>query len=254
MTDSLLVDRDAEGVLLLTLNRPHKKNAMHVELWAALGEAIAAAREDASIAAVVLTGAGSDFCSGTDLTEFGEAGADHPFPSFCRTMNAFDKPLLVAARGIAVGGGATMMLHADVIHVGESLRMRLPFVSLGLVPELASSYLLAQHIGLRRASELFFTAEWIDAARALEVGIATAVVPDQDLLDHTLSRAREMAQWPVSALRETKRLLRRHHGQELELALQAEEASMAELAGKPENVEAVMAFLEKRKPDFSRFR
>ncbi len=254
MTDTLISSRDDDGVLLLTLNRPQKKNALNVELWQALGDAMADARDDASVAVVVLTGAGNDFSSGTDLSEFAEAGADHPFPAFCRTMNSFDKPLLVAARGIAVGGGATIMLHADVIYVGDSLRMRLPFASLGLVPELASSYLLQQHIGLRRASELFFTAEWINAARALETGIATASVADAQLLEHTLAKAREMAQWPVSALREAKRLLRRNHLHEMEQALLAEEAAMARLAGSPENVEAVMAFLEKRQPDFRQFR
>jgi enoyl-CoA hydratase/carnithine racemase len=167
---------------------------------------------------------------------------------------AFDKPLIGAAAGIAIGGGATLLLHCDVLYVGESLRMRFPFVSLGLVPEFASSYRLQAAIGPRRAAELLFTAEWIDAPRALETGIATAVLPDAALEAHALAKAHQMAQWPVGALQQTKRTLLAAHGGGLAEALRVEEEGMKACFGSPENQEAISAFIEKRAPDFRRLR
>jgi enoyl-CoA hydratase/carnithine racemase len=162
----------------------------------------------------------------------------------------FDKPLVAAVDGIAVGGGATIPLHCDVVYVGESLRMRLPFVSLGLVPEFASSYMLPANIGMRRATELMMTAEWIDSERAVETGIATRVFPDDQLHERTMEKAREIAQWPVNSLRETKRTLRAGHRAGIENALEVESEAMLRQAGSPENVEAIKAFIEKRPPNF----
>ena len=128
--------------------------------------------------------------------------------------------------------------------------MRLPFASLGLVPEWGSSYMLQANIGAQRAAELFYTAQWIDADKALEVGITAAVLPDADLFEHALSKAREIAQWPVNSLREIKRSLRLHHLESIDAAIVAEQAGMARQAGSPENIEAITAFIEKRPPVF----
>ena len=159
-----------------------------------------------------------------------------------------------AARGVAVGFGATFLFHCDVVYVGESLRLRLPFVSLGLVPEAAASFLLPAMIGTRRAAELLFTAEWVGAERALEVGIATRALPDAEVLPAALEKAREIARWPVSALQATKQTLLRSREAGVRAALETEALLMAKLAGSPENVEAVVAFLQQRPPDFARFR
>ena len=253
MSDTVLRALD-DGVLTLTLNRPARKNAFSREQWAAFADALNDAREDPRVAVVLLTGAGGNFSSGTDLTEFADADAEHPFARCARVVCDFDKPLVGAATGIAVGGGATLLLHCDLLYVGEGLRMRFPFVSLGLVPEFASSYRLQAAIGPRRAAELLFTAEWITAARALETGIATAVLPDADLAAHALAKAREIAVWPVNALAETKRTLLAAHRAGLDAALRVEEQGMKNCVGSPENNEAITAFLEKRPPDFRRFR
>jgi enoyl-CoA hydratase/carnithine racemase len=157
---------------------------------------------------------------------------------------------VAAARGVGVGIGATLLFHCDVVYLGESARLRLPFVSLGLVPEAASSYLLGAMIGTRRAAELFYTAEWIDARRALEVGIATRIFPDEVVVAAALGKAREIARHPVSALQATKRTLRAAHDAAVRRALEVEDEGMRRQAGSPENVEAVRAFLEKRPPDF----
>lgn len=253
MSNTILKELD-DGVLKLTLNRPERKNAFNIEQWAAFADAIFEAQGDKRVAVVLVSGAGGNFSSGTDLYEFSDAGADHPFARCARLLCDFDKPLVAAANGIAIGGGATLLFHCDVLYVGESLRMRLPFVSLGLVPEFASSYQLQANIGARRAAELLFTAEWITAPRALETGIATAVLPDEELFAHALAKAREIAQWPTSALQETKRTLKAMHCAGLHAALAAEDAGMLRSVGTPENREAIEAFIEKRSPDFRQFR
>ena len=132
--------------------------------------------------------------------------------------------------------------------------MRLPFASLGLVPELASSYTLQSAIGRQRAAELFFTAEWIGADRAVEVGMAARQFPDAELLPATMAKAREMAQWPVSALVGIKQTLQVANRAGVEAALRVEDEGMEKFAGSPENMEAVLAFMEKRPPDFKKFR
>jgi enoyl-CoA hydratase/carnithine racemase len=251
---------DEHGVLLVTLNRPRRKNAFNDPQWDGLAEALREAREDPAVAVMVVTGAGGDFSAGQDLSAFGTPGAPRPdgkpngYYGCMDALLAFDKPLLAAARGVGVGIGATFLFHCDVVYVGESVRLRLPFVSLGLVPEAASSYLLQQVIGSQRAAELFYTAEWIDAARAVAAGIAARAFPDDALLDATLARAREMARWPVSALQATKRTLLAAHGDAVRRALETEDAGMREQAGSPENREAIAAFLAKREPDFRQFR
>ncbi|MGH0033250.1 MAG: enoyl-CoA hydratase-related protein [Myxococcota bacterium] len=249
-----------DGVLLLTLNRPEKKNAFDDPQWDGLRDALNDARQDPAVAVVVLTGAGADFSTGQDLGAFGASAEPRPdgrpsgFYGCAEAVAAFDKPLVGAAKGLCVGGGATILFHCDVLYLGESARLRLPFVSLGLVPEFASSYLLQQILGSRQAAELFYTAEWIDAKRALEVGLPTAVLPDADLLETALAKAREIARWPVASLQATKRTLLRAHRAGVEGAFEAENAGMEAMAGSPENVEAIRAFLEKREPDFAQFR
>lgn len=252
---------DDEGVLLLTLNRPKRKNAFDEDQWDALTDALNEAREDPRVAVVVLTGAGGNFSSGVDLASFG--GAERPpredghasgFFALVSTLFAFDKPILAAVRGAAVGGGCTIAVACDIVYVGESVRMRLPFANLGLVPEIASSYTLQANIGRQRAAELMFTAEWIDAERAVEIGLAARAYADDEVLDATLAKAREIGQWPVSALRGIKQTLQVAHQAGIEAARKIEDQRMMELAGSPENIEAIRAFMEKRAPDFKQFR
>jgi enoyl-CoA hydratase/carnithine racemase len=244
-----------DGVLQLTLNRPHKKNAINNEMWGAIREAFEAAEEDPDVACVVLNGAGDNFCAGVDLSSFGDSegidsAAAHPFDACARTIANFGKPWIGAAHGVAVGGGATILFHADICYVGESLRMRLPFANLGLVPEFASSYMLQANIGAQQAAELFYTAEWIDAARAVECGIAARSFTDEELLGTALAKASEISQWPVNALKEIKATLRLPHKAHIEAAFIAESAAMERQAGSPENIEAIMAFMEKRPAKF----
>ncbi|WP_116364464.1 enoyl-CoA hydratase/isomerase family protein [Parahaliea mediterranea] len=250
MSDTLL--RQHHGaVLQLTINRPQKKNAIDNGLWIALREAFKAAADDDSVRCVVLHGAGDNFSAGVDLASFGDSGEEeHPFESAARAVADFDKPLIAAAHGVAVGGGATVLFHADMVYAGDSLRLRLPFAALALPPEWASSYMLQANIGAQRAAELFYSADWIDAERAVALGLALEVVSDAELLERALARAAAVARWPLSGLREIKRCLRLPHRAAIDAAFQAEQAAMLRQAGSAENIEAVMAIMEKREPRF----
>jgi len=250
---------DAEGVLLVTLNRPEKKNAFNETQWDATTQALREAREDPRVAAVVITGAGGDFSAGVDLGSFGELaprkdGYESGYDAFMATLIDFDKPLLAAVQGVGIGIGCTLLFHCDVVYVGESVRLRLPFTALGLVPEGASSYMLEAVVGARQAAELLLVSEWIDARRAVEVGIATRAFSDEQVLDAALARAREIAQLPVGALQATKRTFLAARRAGVEAALREERKGMAHQVGSAENREAIQAFLEKRPPDFRKLR
>lgn len=250
MSEHLLTE-DHGAVRLLTLNRPEKKNAITDEMWRAIGDAFQSADDDPGVRCLVMTGAGGHFSAGVDLSSFGgDSEGEHPFGACARAVAAFGKPWIGAAPGIAVGGGATILFHADVCYVGDSLRMRLPFAALGLPPEFASSYMLQANIGAQQAAELFYTAEWIDAQRAVDCGIAARAYPDQQLLDAALEKAAEIAQWPVSALKEIKATLRAPHREHIATAFELEDAAMVRQAGSPDNIEAITAFIEKRAPRF----
>ncbi len=163
MSEAAVLRELEDGVLRVTLNRPAKKNAFDDAQWDGLASALHDARADGRVAVALVTGAGRDFSAGQDLSAFARPappradGFASGYHGCMAALAAFDKPLLAAARGVGVGIGATLLFHCDVVYVGESVRLRLPFVSLGLVPEAASSYLLQAMIGSRRAAELFYT-------------------------------------------------------------------------------------------------
>lgn len=249
MSDTVLKELK-DGVLLLTLNRPDKKNAFNAEQWKALAAELDAAREDDDVTVVALTGAGADFSAGQDLKDSAIPGALLTYRVLERAMIDFDKPLLAAARGVAVGGGATTLFHCDIVYVGESLRLRMPFNSLAMAPEFASSYLLQAIVGPRRAAEFLMTTQWINADLAVSSGIASGKFKDDELLPAALAKAAEIAQWPLVSLRETKRCLKAAHKNGIETAIRIEHEAMDKLSNTPEKTEALMAFLEKRKPNF----
>ena len=135
MTEKIATRND-DGVLVVTLNRPEKKNAVDNSMWVAIRDIFNAAAADDSVICVLLHGAGDNFCAGVDLTSFGgdDGGGEHPFESAARAVADFDKPIVAAAQGVAVGGGATVLFHCDIVYGGESLRLRLPFASLAWRP------------------------------------------------------------------------------------------------------------------------
>ena len=258
--ETLLEARDA-GVLTLTLNRPAQKNAFNTVQWRELRDALRGAKADDAVRVVVLTGAGGAFSAGQDLGEMaqsatapaaGASGATHPFGDFLDELCAFDKPLVAAVNGVAVGIGLTILLHCDFAYVAEGARLRAPFVTLGVVPEAAASHLLAQVIGWRNAIELLYGDGWISAARAVEVGLANRLCAPAELMNVVLAKAAELAALPPEALRHTKRLLLATRDAEVRAARAREDDAFRVRVGSAENIEAVRAFFEKRAPDFTK--
>lgn len=251
----VLTELDDEGVFKITMNRPARRNAMNPEAFRATGEAFAEANKNPAVAAVLLTGAGGDFSSGLDLTAPPDStGGPQPFEVLMDAVCALEKPLIASVQGCGIGFGMTVLFHCDVVYLGKSARLRMPFANLGLVTEAAASYLAPLAIGPKQAAELLYTADWVDADRALEYGIATRIYPDEEVLAEATAKAHQIAQWPVSSLVEMKRLIKSFHRESIAKARSMENDAMARLFGGPENKEAISAFIEKRDPDFKQFR
>jgi enoyl-CoA hydratase/carnithine racemase len=249
MSRTTLLEENRDGVLLLTLNRPTRRNAFNDQQYDDLRSALAEARDDAGTRVVVITGAGGAFSAGQDIDEM---GSGRGFTPFIDQLSVFDKPLIAAVSGVAVGIGVTLLPHCDIVYVGESARLRAPFTALGLVCEAGSSLLLPLVIGPQRAAEVLFTARWIDAEQAVDLGLAARVFADQELLPAALETAREIAAQPPVAVQQTKRLLLATRTEALQAARAREDAVQARRLGSPENVAAIRAFQSKRKRHPSR--
>jgi len=250
MRETILEERDG-AVVVLTMNRPRQRNAFNRQMWHELRDALRDAQEDPGVHAVVVTGTAGAFSAGQDLSEM--TGADDPgFGAFMDRLCEFDKPLLAAVNGVGVGIGLTLLLHCDVVYIAEGARLRPPFVALGVVPEAASSYLLPATIGWQRAAEVLLTADWIDARRAVELGIASRLCAPDELLPAVRAVAARIALQPRQAVQQTKRLLMATRGDLIRAARAREDRAFAERVGSVENLEAIAAFFEKRAPDFSK--
>jgi enoyl-CoA hydratase/carnithine racemase len=249
MSRTTLLEENRDGVLLLTLNRPARRNAFNDQQYDDLRSALAEAQEDDGTRVVVITGAGGAFSAGQDIDEM---GSGRGFTPFVDQLSVFDKPLIAAVNGVAVGIGLTLLPHCDIVYVGESARLRAPFTALGLVCEAGSSLLLPLVIGPQRAAEVLFTARWIDAEQAVALGLAARVFPDQELLPAALATAREIAAQPLAAVQQTKQLLLATRMEAVQAARAREDTAQARRLGSPENLAAIRAFQQKRKPSAPR--
>jgi len=251
--ETVHVDRDG-GVAVVTWNRPRQRNAFNQQMWCEGRDTLRELLDSPDVRAVVVTGAGEAFSAGQDLGEMRTAPADgeHGFPGFMNVLCTFDKPLIAAVNGVGVGIGLTMLLHCDIVYASENARLRAPFIPLGVVPEAASSYMLPLIVGYQRASEVLFTAEWIDARRAVELGIASRLYPAAELLPAARAMAAKIAAGPIGAIRHTKRLVLATRNEQVRAAREREDRAFEERIGTPENLEAISAFFAKRPPDFSK--
>src|SRR5258706_11632738 len=183
MTD--IVTERSGSILRVQLNRPAKKNAMTFAMYDTMAELFNATANDDIVRVVLWHGAGDSFCAGNDLEDFLEnpiGPSDSPQSRLINAFIAFDKPIVAAVHGFAIGGGTTMLTHCDFVYAGESAKFQMPFINLALVPEFGSSFSVPARIGYLRAAELLLLGEPITAARAAELGLVTRVVPDRDLL------------------------------------------------------------------------
>ncbi|MBL8674896.1 MAG: enoyl-CoA hydratase [Rhodospirillales bacterium] len=242
------------GVMVLTMDRPEKKNALTHAMYAGLDAALRAAEDDPAVRVVMITGAGDAFTAGNDLGDFAASppvDREAPVFRFLEAIAGARKPLVAAVNGLAVGVGTTMLLHCDLVYAARSAAFSAPFVNLALVPEAASSLLLPRAIGRPKAAELFLLGARLTAVEAEAAGLVGAVFDDGALRGEAMARARALAARAPGAVRATKALMNR--GDEPVVARMAAEAAVfAERLRSPELAEAVRAFMEKRAPDFSR--
>jgi enoyl-CoA hydratase/carnithine racemase len=255
-TFSDILTENREHILRIKINRPQKKNALSIAMYAAMADAIIQADEDSDIRVIFLHGTANCFTAGNDLQDFKDYQPDdevRPANPFLVAIRRAKKPMVAAVGGVAVGVGTTMLLHFDLVYAGESAQFRLPFVSLGLCPEAASSFLLPRLIGHQLASELLLLGEPFSAAKALEIGLVNAVYPDSDFIDKAYGHAQKLAQQPPASVRLTKALLKRSISGDIADTMAEEMKYFSERLGSAECAEALSAFFERRKPDFSGF-
>jgi enoyl-CoA hydratase/carnithine racemase len=250
----------AKRIARIEIHRPDKKNAFTGEMYAQLGDALAAAADDREVRVVLLHGSRDCFTSGNDIADFlkprpvgREAGEEAPIWKLFRALPSMPKPVVAAVAGPAIGIGSTMLLHCDLVYAGESARFQLPFVPLGITPEFGSTFLLPRIAGYQRAAELLFLGQPFTAHKAKEVGIVNEVVPDAEVLARAEQAALQLAALPPASLRLTKELLKSAQGAAIQERIAEETRLFTERLSSPEAKEAMSAFLEKRKPDFSRF-
>jgi enoyl-CoA hydratase/carnithine racemase len=249
-----IITEHSGNILRIRLNRPDKKNAMTSAMYITMADLLNDAAKDDQIRVVLWHGSGDSFTAGNDIQDFQKnppVAGESPQARLMAALINFDKPIVVAVHGAAVGGGTTMLTHCDFVFAGESAKFQMPFINLALVPEFGSSYSVPARIGYLRAAELILLGSRFDAKRAAELGLVTRVVPDQELLDTATKTASALAEKPPGALQACKRLMRSSICDQLERAIKLENEEFAARARLPEAKEAFAAFLEKRKPNFN---
>jgi enoyl-CoA hydratase/carnithine racemase len=252
--NEILTERSG-SVLRVQFNRPAKKNAITTAMYAGLAEILETAAKDDATRVVLIHGAGDSFTAGNDLEDFVKnppGPGDSPQMRLFAALNGFDKPLVAAVHGFAVGIGTTILVHCDFVYAGASARFGTPFVDLALVPEMGSSYGLSALVGRRAAAELLLLGTRFDAARAEQVGLVTATAPDDAFLEKAMHAAQKLSEKPPGALISSKRLMKRTSREPLAEAGRLEVEEFAARVRSPEAKEAFDAFLHKRQPDFTK--
>jgi enoyl-CoA hydratase/carnithine racemase len=249
-----IVTEPQGSILRVQLNRPTKRNAMTSAMYVALASLFIEAANDDNTRVVLWHGAGDSFCAGNDIEDFLKhppGPGESPQAGLMNALLNFDKPLVAAVQGAAIGGGTTMLTHCDFIYAGESTKFQMPFINLGVVPEFGSSCSVPARIGHLRAAELILLGAPFDARRAAELGLVTQVVPDKDALARATETAGKLAAKPARALQASKRLMKQPFREQIKAAMKAENEEFSTQVRSKDAKEAFNAFLEKRKPDFT---
>ncbi|AXI02503.1 enoyl-CoA hydratase-related protein [Aquirhabdus parva] len=243
-----------DGILELVLNRPERKNALFGEFYLALEQAILEADQNPAVRVVLLRGE-QDFSAGNDLQDFANSpasGIDAPPFRVLRAATSLTKPLIIAVRGVAVGIGTTLLLHADLVYCDATARFQMPFLSLGLSPEGASTLLLPQRAGYLKAAEFLLLAEPFNAEAALNAKLVNQIIPD-DVYAYAREKAVRITQLPLASIKLTKAMLRDTAPTTVVERINSEAIEFVQRVKTPEMKEALTAFKEKRAPNFRQF-
>jgi enoyl-CoA hydratase/carnithine racemase len=250
-----IVTERSGSILRVQLNRPTKRNAMTSAMYLSLAGIFNEAATDENTRVVLWHGAGDSFCAGNDIEDFLKnppGPGESPQARLMEALVNIDKPLVAAVHGAAIGGGTTMLTHCDFIYAGESTKFQMPFINLAVVPEFGSSCSVPARIGHLRAAELILLGAPFDARRAAELGLVTQVISDKDVLARATETAAKLAAKPARALQACKRLMKQPFREQIKAAMKAENEEFSVQVRSDDAKEAFTAFLEKRKPDFTR--
>ncbi|MEO5794194.1 MAG: enoyl-CoA hydratase [Rhodoferax sp.] len=251
MTD--ILTHTESGILTITLNRVPKKNSITSAMYAAISDALEVATADPLVRVAVIQGHETIFSAGNDIGDFLKAPptTESPVIRFLRVISSFPKPLIGAVCGAAVGVGTTLLLHCDLVYAGDNAAFSLPFVNLGLCPEAGSSYLLPRLMGHQRAAEALLLGDPFTAETALEVGLINRIVPPAEVHALAHRQAQRLAAKPLGALVASKRLMKQEQAAPVAARIEEEIAIFGRMLGEPAAKEALTAFMENRRPDFS---
>ncbi len=244
------------GVMTIEIARPEKKNALTRVMYQAMCDALIAANTDKAVRSVLIQGQPGIFTSGNDIEDFmGSPPRDEDAPvfQFMRALLGCEKPVIAAVNGAAIGIGTTLLLHCDFVYVADDARLAMPFVGLGLVPEFGSSLVVPRLMGHVKAAEKLLLGDPFTGADAVECGIANAVLPAGEVVNQARRVAERFNHLAPSAVRESKRLMRRHSIEQLQETIRVEAEIFGARLRSPEAMEAFQAFFQKRQPDFSKF-
>ncbi|OYU29420.1 enoyl-CoA hydratase [Paucibacter aquatile] len=244
------------GVATIEIARPERKNALTGAMYEAMAEALIAVNSDKTVRAVLIQGQPNIFTSGNDIDDFMSRpprDEDAPVFQFMRALLGCEKPVIAAVNGAAIGIGTTLLLHCDFVFVADDARLAMPFVGLGLVPEFGSSLVVPRLMGHVKAAEKLLLGDPFTGPDAVECGIANAVLPGSEVVAHARRVAERFNTLAPGAVRESKRLMRRHSQEQLNEVIKVEAEIFAAKLRSPEAMEAFQAFFQKRAPDFSKF-
>ncbi|ETX10295.1 enoyl-CoA hydratase [Marinomonas ushuaiensis DSM 15871] len=246
-----VTERIESGVQVLCLDRVDKKNAITLDMYQALADALQRAESSSDIKVTLIHGAGGDFSSGNDINEFVQiAQAPEKMAvslTFLQVLSRYTKPLIAGVEGKAVGVGATMLLHCDMVLASREARLQFPFVQLGLVPEAASSYLLPQLIGHQKAFEILMLGDFVDAQSAHEMGLVNHLCEEGESYQLALRYAEKIATLPVEAVALSKGLLKANGKDDVQSALVREGKNFKDRLRSSEAHQAFSAFLNRNK-------
>jgi len=246
-----------DNVLRICIDRPEKKNALTVAMYTTMAEAVEQGEANPDVRVLLLHGNGDSFTAGNDLQDFMAnpwKGQDvPPAVRFMLAVARAKKPVIAAVQGSTVGIGVTILLHCDLVYAADNAKLVMPFVNLGIIPEAGSTLMVPALMGHQRAAELLMLGTPISAQRAFELGLVNTVVPLEKLMETALGAAQSLAEKPAAAIRATKELMKKPMAADVERVIQEELQVLAERLSSPECREALMAFLQKRKPDFKQF-